>query len=867
MRKHQQAQILELLRMLNGAHDALRKGPGRETASKLLTNCRVLALQIGQFITEIEGEGTQTCASLKEYCDFLNQAGSGVADAYFFKKLQVKLAKTETLARGELKPNKIEVVFFPYKYSMADSLESIWLAAMADPQCDAYICPIPYFERLQNGAPGKMRYEGDCYPKELPLVDWQEYNVETRRPDIIFIHNPYDDGNYVTSVHPSFYSKRLRNFTDMLVYAPYFVTMDEISEDFCIAAGNVFAHKVVLQSEKVRDIYINTFKKHYGDKFGKPEDKFIALGSPKFDKCVNARREDFSLPDEWKSLIGNKKVFFFNSTLGAILKSNEQYLKKLRYILDTFRKRDDVVLWWRPHPLSGATLHSMRPQLLYEYNSIVSGYVREKWGVYDDTPDPHRAIALSDAYYGDWSSLVSMYQLTGKPIMIANPDFLNEAQLQFSPTCVHVSDDGIWFSVRCINALFRMNKTDWSLQLVGGFPGENGYTLKFYNSLYQCPAEINGVLYFPPFLASEIAAYSPGDNTFEKISYKRNDDNIEITKAFIGAAAYDNFIFFTPFLYPAIIKLNTETKEIVYYTDWVDKINNIASDMDQPFFLLPLILGKTLWLASCRANAVLEFNIETCEFTVHEVGQSGYLYNGICFDGANLWLTPRLRTNTPLIKWNPQTGIIKEFFEIYSDEADKNEKGFIPGVYCGGYIWLLPNISINAVKVDVHNDIVSIADEFNLKSLKDENNQPIRYVCVRTFENSIYAYSQQKGTFIEYNCANKERREEVIRYSPETAAQLEPLFAHTRFLNDINAMNSVYDCYYYESDYHRLNYFICYITKENKTEEEMQSGMAMAQRRIEIARSTNVNADGTAGRAIYSVCKSGLPLFFPSAPQ
>ena len=34
----------------------------------------------------------------------------------------------------------------------------------------------------------------------------------------------------------------------------------------------------------------------------------------------------------------------------------------------------------------------------------------------------NRAIAVSDAYYGDQSSLVALYRKTGKPIMIQNAD-------------------------------------------------------------------------------------------------------------------------------------------------------------------------------------------------------------------------------------------------------------------------------------------------------------------------------------------------------------------------------------------------------------------------------------------------------------
>ena len=46
------------------------------------------------------------------------------------------------------------------------------------------------------------------------------------------------------------------------------------------------------------------------------------------------------------------------------------------------------------------------------------------WKLLIDTADLHRAIALSDAYYGDWSSVVSLYEKTGKPILIQNADIV-----------------------------------------------------------------------------------------------------------------------------------------------------------------------------------------------------------------------------------------------------------------------------------------------------------------------------------------------------------------------------------------------------------------------------------------------------------
>jgi CDP-glycerol glycerophosphotransferase (TagB/SpsB family) len=275
-----------------------------------------------------------------------------------------------------------------------------------------------------------MHCESGEYPAYVPVVDWREYDFEERRPDAIFTHNPYDDGNLVTSIHPDFYCKRLKDFTELLVYVPYFVTSDDVETHFCVCAGTLYADTAVMQSEKVRRTYIRVFRefeKKQGCKngFGKPEDKFRTLGSPKFDRVINARREDHEIPKEWKHRLerpdgSRRKVILYNTNIIGLLAANERALSKLRYVFDLFRGRDDTVLLWRPHPLNRETYAAMRRELLEAYLEIVRTYKREGFGLYDDGASPNRAIAISDAYYGDWSSLVAQYHCTGKPIMIQN---------------------------------------------------------------------------------------------------------------------------------------------------------------------------------------------------------------------------------------------------------------------------------------------------------------------------------------------------------------------------------------------------------------------------------------------------------------
>ncbi len=446
MRKAQKKQAEDFLEVLSQAHDEIKRSMeknGIPTALRLLGECQEGAVSLGTLIEQSEGEGFVTVSLLEDYCERLYELHTALAEGQrvntgkAYKMLRQSLIRIENSVRNDI-PARIEAVFLPYKASMWDSLESVWRAADADPDCDAYVIPIPYYDKNPDGSLKTMHYEGDEYPKDVPVTRYEDYDFEKRRPDMIFIHNPYDNMNYVTSVPAFFYAENLKKFTDKLVYIPYFI-LGEVDpeeeeavkgiEHFITTPGVIHADQVIVQSEDMRKIYINTLVKYAGEESRKVwEDKILGLGSPKVDKVLSTRKEDLEIPAEWLSVIEKpdgswKKIIFYNTSVGALLKSGEQMLDKMEDVFRIFyENRDEVALLWRPHPLIQATIESMRPQLWERYREIVRRYRLEDWGIYDDTADMDRAVVLSDGYYGDWSSIVMLYQETGKPVMIQDAE-------------------------------------------------------------------------------------------------------------------------------------------------------------------------------------------------------------------------------------------------------------------------------------------------------------------------------------------------------------------------------------------------------------------------------------------------------------
>jgi hypothetical protein len=448
LERYKKKDMLQTVDTLLNANDAIARAARTNVrgTEEALGQCQESAIVLGTYIDTLDEKYANLVHILEDYCENIYQMSENLSDENVCRKISKKIQKQLTnLHNGikyDLPDDKKEIVFLPYKASMWDSLESIWKEADNDPACEAYVIPIPYFDKNPDGSFREEHYEGDQYPKNVPITRYDEYDLEAHHPDIIYIHNPYDECNHVTSVHPHFYARNLRNYTDKLVYIPYFI-LSEIDpgnqsaidgmKHFCFTPGTIFAHKVIVQSEDMRKIYINEYMKaakemgllgeHVDRKF--LERKFLGTGSPKIDKVLNTRKEDLEIPAEWLKVIGKadgswKKVVFYNVGVSALLHDEYKLLEKMESVFNVFRRRKDkVTLLWRPHPLIQATIESMRPQLWEAYREIRDRYIAEGWGIYDDSADMDRAIVLSDAYYGvGSSSVVQVYQRTGKPVLI-----------------------------------------------------------------------------------------------------------------------------------------------------------------------------------------------------------------------------------------------------------------------------------------------------------------------------------------------------------------------------------------------------------------------------------------------------------------
>lgn len=172
------------------------------------------------------------------------------------------------------KKERKEVVFLPYKVSGWQQMEKFWRKAEEDLDCDVYVVPVPYYDKDLYGNLKTMHYDGDKYPAYVQITNYKDFDFAKYQPDVIFINNPYDEYSYATSVEPFYYSRNLKNLTEQLIYIPYFV-LDEIDPQdepaitamdyFVTVPGVIFADKVMVQSENMKQRYIEKLVRFAGE--------------------------------------------------------------------------------------------------------------------------------------------------------------------------------------------------------------------------------------------------------------------------------------------------------------------------------------------------------------------------------------------------------------------------------------------------------------------------------------------------------------------------------------------------------------------------------------------------------------------------
>lgn len=660
MRKYQKKQLSEKFELLHEAHQCVENiMRDEQNAASLLSDCQGLAIEIGTDIENIEGKDIKTIALLEDYCELCYQISERKFPTSYTqmagvvkKELDNNIKCAEESFKEDIEEQTI-IVFFPYKASMWDSMETIWRKYQNDDSVQTIVVPLPYYIKDQEQNKVKKCFEGEAFPAEVPIMNYEDFLRGKYYADIVIYHNSYDNTNDVTEVDSRFFSSRLHEYAHMIVYIPYYVLACKPELSFVLTPGVKNADYVILQDEEIAE----EFRKWYPNK----RDKFLALGSPKIDKAIEMShfpKDELNIPEDWKERISGKKVLFYNTHLVNFLDENRDFIGKLKSVFELVKKQNDIVLWWRPHPLSEDMEYNTTSELFQKYEELVQWYKEEDIGIYDDTPNLHEAIAVADAYYGDQSSLVKLFQSVGKPVMIQT----DGVQKRVAEDCV-IYDNKVWYSSLIYNALCYIDLETGEGKFVDFFPEEELSAKWLYKKIFL----YNDHLYFIPWCAKNMCVYDIKNNSFEKIII-----NTEVTqKKFYTGVIQEEYLILLPYKAAYVIRINLVNHKVEYLKEFETLLRDKNSPMyGREYLFANAYLGSDgiIYATVDVEDVVVGYDIKTKQVFYKMLGNNGKKYFDVLQQGNEVYFSSYF--DHTFVIWNTSDDIIKEI--SYKKCADEN---------------------------------------------------------------------------------------------------------------------------------------------------------------------------------------------------
>lgn len=636
LRKEMKEQILRILESMNSLH---YEGYNKKIA--FFNECQQAAITIGETLESKMRDCTGIVSVLEQYCEqlYLLSQKETLENSDMDELDELLEAVEEKLKAVQ---DGYQIVFFPYKASMWDSMESIWEAFSQDERCECIVVPIPYREFDAKTNSWIERHELADFPEYIRARDYRTFQIETEQPDMAYIHNPYDDWNRVTCVYPQFFSRELKKHVKKLVYVPYYMTTGYISPEHLHLPVYEHMDYMIAQSDKFKD----------GCKGMPYYDKILPYGTPKADRVIKICKDGAEIPQEWKEILQGKKSVMLNTSIGRFLAHGDVYFQKLLHIFKWFKKREDIVLIWRPHPLLESTVRSMKPQLMEKYQELVAYFKNENIGIWDSTPDITRTIATVDAYIGeDGSSVVNLFGVANKPIFILDNTLLescDEEMVRASYLIDIENVSGKMYATSLYNGLYIVDKAFENIELVEKFAEQPQFSAP-----YGFLKAMQDTLYLSPSVASMPASYRVDKGEERNLSAP-----IDGFYQMKQMAVYGDKIYYLPGGAKGLLIYNYRKKSWNEVTACIQHLQQNVQVVGETT-AYSSVSGQYLWITAEYTNRVIRYNMKDDTYQIYAIGSPNYGYTGIVAEKENVWL---LESHTgKLIKLNLSKGAIQEF--------------------------------------------------------------------------------------------------------------------------------------------------------------------------------------------------------------
>ncbi len=434
--------LTEFEYLLVDAENALAEGR-TDDITKALSDCQSLAADLGTLIENIKGENRkqvkEVIKSLEVFCESLWVEYQKIEEGAKPAKLE-SVRNALSNAGKSIRENIIdrkEILFLPIGPAEWKAFDKLYKDAISEDKADVFVVPLPLLKKDYYGRVEMTEEEiekaacEDKYPAYVELTNWYAYDIPSHCPDVVYIQNPYDETNPCLTVPADFYAGNMRMYSPEIIYIPIAKTAEFTEEDkndiynlkhYVTAPGVIYADEVWVQSENIKDRYVDALTQISGESTKPVWQEKIHVREALFSQMDNIRETDKAV-EENGSKENRRKKFLYCIGANEMAEKREFLTAAIKDRLNTIResgKELDVTICL--YPADRELWTASNKELSEEIFDIIDKETEAGWlkceGFIPSQAD--RIAEEFDAYYGSPSAFVPAFVLQKKPVMLAD---------------------------------------------------------------------------------------------------------------------------------------------------------------------------------------------------------------------------------------------------------------------------------------------------------------------------------------------------------------------------------------------------------------------------------------------------------------
>jgi len=374
-----------------------------------------IAIELGNLIESVMGEGFVTVGYIEQYCEYLYEIYEAVQteNEFSMESLMQAFTLLKESVKRDILDKKTVVLMLP-DISHWNRLSVVYEQLIQEDNTEVMVWPLERYYKDYDGRLIEKVDESFVFSKGINVVsDRSIEKLTLLHPDIIVTTDGYDQWNINISVNPIYYSENLIKCSEKLVYLCPYEMKDFSKEDerayhnmdyYVLCPGIVRADEIWVGSEVIRETYIDKLTEFSGEIFKNAWRKSISVCSASNERKVQLKK--VSTGDN--VAIENRILYCVN--LGTLESEKQDPLAKIfENVCILLRKRNiELVVCTFPDINDNRDLSTRCDELvklmkemdicIYNYSDI--------------------DVAEMDAFYGDGCSYVTDMLVINKPVML-----------------------------------------------------------------------------------------------------------------------------------------------------------------------------------------------------------------------------------------------------------------------------------------------------------------------------------------------------------------------------------------------------------------------------------------------------------------